>query len=157
MMGGRKFRLHRRKLYSRPPKLSLMVSIPRIHLDWKKLCEDVKKLHFESWSSVSTGDFSAIKLCKFTHSTPPVALMTLTILPNYEWTLHVSNQLVSGLQVPASIESISELLSLMNHINKLQVCQGINEQKFDPLVRSHNGRFLSQQGECMRCQMTCVT
>ena len=153
-MGGRKFRLHRRKRYSRPPKLSLMLSIPRVHLDWKKLCEDVKKLHFESWSSVITGDISAIKLCKFTPSTPPAALMTLTILSSYEWRLHVGNKLVSGLELPASINSISELLSLLNHINKLQVCQGINEQKFDLLIHSHEGLFANQQGEFMRWEET---
>lgn len=146
-MGKRKFRLHHRKLYSRLPRLSLKVSISRCHLDWKNLCDNVKKLHFGNWNYIFTGDYSAITLCKFNSHTPPVALMTLTILPNLDWKLHVGDKLVSGLQVHSCIESISQLFTLLNFIDKLEVCQGIGDKKFEPLINSHHGKFFNLKGK----------
>lgn len=104
----------------------------------------MQQLHLKCWSIIFTGDYSAIKLCKFGHSTPPLALLTVTILPNFNWTVHVGNKLVSNLQFPARIESMSQLIALLNFVDKLKVCQGVQDQKFDPLIHSHHGRFFNQ-------------
>ena len=150
-MGRRKFRLHRRKGYSR--------SIPRPCTDWETLCTNVKVAELGEWSYVSCIDLdvsssSSITLCKFNSAIhPPLALMTITISCSTirNWNLHVGHTCISreifDHSVPSTICSLSDVNILVNSIDKLNVCTGIDDKRFVPLIESHKGIFHNQHGE----------
>lgn len=149
-MGRRKFRLFRRKRYqySHLSNTSLMV---QEHCSWDTLCKNIKEAELGCWSYVSTGDDHTITLSTFSSSNPPIALMTITIFSSSthdNWNLHVGHRCMSRFDhLPATIHSVADLLTILDTINKFNLCTGINDKKFTPLIKCHNGDFYNQQGE----------
>lgn len=155
-MGKRKFRLHRRKGYSHPPKeSSLLVSLPRLHCGWELLRTSIKEADLGRWSYISTVDNDNVTICKFTASNPPMAYMTVKVFsstPENNWNLHIGHKLISKHHInclPLTIRSISDLYTILNAIDRCNLCNGSSDKKYTPLIESHNGNFHDQYGECM--------
>lgn len=148
-MGQRKFRLHQKKRFSRLPKSSLMVSFPRPRSNWELLSRNVKEAQLGSWSYVSTTDNDRIAVSKFNSFTPPVALMTITILSSTIWTLHIGHKCLPRIAaLPATICSVTDLSTVITAIDKLNLCTGIKDKKFAPLIQLHKGEFHNPHGKC---------
>ncbi len=42
---------------------------------------------------------------------------------------------------------MSQLFATLNSIDKLKICTRISDPKFEPLIQSHHGSFINQQGK----------
>lgn len=129
-----------------------MVSIPRHH--WRALCTSIKEADLGRWSYISTADKDCVTLCTFICSSPPTISMTITIsslTPDNNWSLHIGHLHVSGEQVdclPTTVHYLSDLHTILNGIDKCNLCIGSDDKKFTPIIESHNGSFNNQYGKC---------
>lgn len=142
-MGPRKFTLSRKKRFSREPSVHRKI-------DLATLCRNIKDAELGEWSFISTPPADTIRLCKFNSMNPPTATMTLDVThPTMKWSLYVGDRSVSiprEESVPSNIYAVTDLMMLLDTIDRFHSCMGINDKKFAPLIKTRKS-FYTQQGK----------
>lgn len=145
-MGPRKFALSHKKYYSRSSK-----GVAKQKVSWSTLYTSIKDADLGEWSFVRTPPAGTIRLCKFDATTNlTTATMTIDVVyPSLKWTLQMCGKAVPATiteGLPVHINSASDIMIVLQFINNLHACSGINDEKFVPLMKSRKN-FYSQQGK----------
>lgn len=141
-MGWRKFRLTARKNYERNRyRLPLLVRVPISLAEKVLFTSQVKQLRDLRGWSIMQSTSTEIKLCKIQRQN---VSMTLDIC-GYTCSLHVGSRVV-----PSFVKSVSHLpalLTLLEEVNDYNVCPGITDAKYTPLIEKHHGKFHDPYGK----------
>ena len=109
----------------------------------------------EGWFILPNCRRDVIQLC--THETnrvgSPVISFTIEIMQNCQWCLRIPQGVINWKTNPVLKELSSvittpdDVKEVVETINYSKRCRGINEEKFNPLLTKHNGRFFDRSGK----------
>ena len=153
-MSRRKFRLTapknwERKKYAQrslasndvdlPESCPLTVKIPREIANTALLTVQVSCTHFDGWTKIFV-TANAVRLCKFEHQESNSRIvMTLDLK------MGICSLLVECKKVklsPKKISTLAEFTELVKMIDYCNICQGITDKKFAPLIDKRGGTFV---------------
>lgn len=105
----------------------------------------LKESDLRGWIVTHASYAKGVGMCRLYDSCPLMISMSLTICEKL-CSVYVGPQPVPSLQnVP--VDGVQVLISLLDKINNFCLCPGIDDIKYEPLIKKHNGKFHDSHGK----------
>lgn len=99
------------------------------------------------WVHVPKDD--GIRLCKFTEQDMPTVILTLEVTSDLKWHTSIKGREITiphTENLPSYANSLADILTILEAIDQCNICTGVNNPKYGPIVAKHEGVFCNQQG-----------
>ena len=125
--------------------------LPNGHLSLSSLCLELDSSRLPTGWTIVASDSTNLIICDhFGKGYPPLVKYTMTVSESLTWSLHVFRQQVDIVKLfpsqPRRFECLSDLLMLLQHLNKVQICFGNSELEILQLAASKKGILLDRYG-----------